>query len=260
MRAVSVHEDAVVVTSLMWQTTATAVRASQEVMLVDAPYFPDELELLPAVLAQSGFEPTALLATHGDFDHLLGRLAFPELALGVGEGTALRLRDAPGEAQRDLRDADAQNYVRRPRPLALGTTQSLPVPGKLGLGEEELELHPADGHTRDGMAVFAPWMGLLICGDYLSDLEIPMIAATGSLDDYRATLARLAALVERAEVVVPGHGSPHDRDTALRLVDEDEGYLYALAEGLERPRLPPGRDSTAQRQIHAENLRNCGLN
>ena len=246
------------VTSLMWQTTATAVRAGDEAMLVDAPYFPDELELLPTVLAQSAFTPTALLATHGDFDHVLGRLAFPDLALGLGEGTALRLREAPGEAQRELRDADAANYVRRARPLTLGAVQTLPVPGRLGLGEQELELHPAEGHTCDGMAVFAPWLGLLVCGDYLSDVEIPMISATGSLDDYRATLARLAPLVEGADTVVPGHGTPHDRDTALRLLDEDVAYLDALESGAHRPRLPAGRDSTHQRQIHAENLRRGG--
>ncbi|MEJ7789770.1 MAG: MBL fold metallo-hydrolase, partial [Thermoleophilaceae bacterium] len=85
MRAVSVHRDAIVVTSLLWQTTATAVRVGDEAMLIDSPYFPDELELLPAVLGQAGFTPTALLATHGDFDHVLGRLAFPELSLGVAE-------------------------------------------------------------------------------------------------------------------------------------------------------------------------------
>ena len=57
MRAVSVHPDALVVTSRMWQTTATVVRAGGEALLVDSPYFPDELEALPALLAQTGFEP-----------------------------------------------------------------------------------------------------------------------------------------------------------------------------------------------------------
>ena len=148
MRAVSVHRDAIVVTSLLWQTTATALRAGDEVMLVDSPYFPDELELLPAVLAQAGFEPTALLATHGDFDHLLGRLAFPDLSLGVPETTAARLRDKPGEAQRELRAHDAEHYVSRPRPLSLGGVQPLPTPGRLELGGEELELYAAEGTPR----------------------------------------------------------------------------------------------------------------
>ena len=87
-------------------------------------------------------------------------------------------------------------------------------------------------------------------GDYLSDVEIPWIH--GSLADYRATLARLAPLVEQATTVVPGHGAPHDRDTTLRILDEDVAYLDALEAGEER--LPEGRDTKAQRGIHAENL------
>ena len=245
MRAVGVHPDAVVVTSRMWQTTCTAIRAGDEAMLIDSPYFPDELEALPALLAQAGFEVTALLATHADYDHLLGRAAFPQLALGVGESTAIRLRTEPGVAQKELRDADAEHYVARPAPLSLGSYQALPVPGYVGLGGEELELHPAEGHTADGTAVFARWAGVLSVGDYLSDVEIPIVH---DLEEYRATLARLGPLVEAAEMVVPGHGSPHERDTALRLVDEDLEYLDRLE------KLPPGRDTPRQRAIHADNV------
>lgn len=252
MRAVGVHADAIVATSRMWQTNCIAIRSGEEAMLIDSPYFPDELDALPALLAQAGFGVSALLATHADYDHLLGRSAFPQLSLGVGEATALRLRSQPGVAQKELRDADADHYVERSRPLALGPYQSLPVPGYVGLGEEELELHPAEGHTTDGTAVFARWAGVLCVGDYLSDVEIPMLSAGGSLEEYRATLARLAPLVEAAEVVVPGHGLPHDRATALRLLDEDAAYL----DGLEQ--LPPGRDSKRQREIHQQNLRHHG--
>ena len=249
MRAVGVHRDAVVVTSRIWQTTCTAIRAGNEAMLIDSPYFPDELDALPALLGQAGFEISALLATHADYDHLLGRAAFPQLALGVGESTAIRLREDPGVAQRELRDADGEHYVERTGPLSLGSYQSLPVPGYVGLGEEELELHPAEGHTADGTAVFARWAGVLCVGDYLSDVEIPMVH---DLEEYRATLARLAPLVQAAETIVPGHGAPHDRETALRLLDEDLGYL----DGLEA--LPPGRDTARQREIHEDNVRKHG--
>jgi glyoxylase-like metal-dependent hydrolase (beta-lactamase superfamily II) len=249
MRAVGVHPDAVVVTSRMWQTTCTAIRADGEAMLIDSPYFPDELEALPALLQQAGFEITALLATHADFDHLLGRAAYPDLALGVGESTALRLRADPGVAQKGLRDADAEYYVDRGAPLALGSYQSLPVPGYIGLGDQELELHPAEGHTADGSAVFARWAGVLCVGDYLSDVEIPMVR---DVEEYRATLARLAPLVEAAEVVVPGHGSPYERERALRILDEDLEYLDGFA------KFPAGRDTARQRQIHQENVMTHG--
>jgi glyoxylase-like metal-dependent hydrolase (beta-lactamase superfamily II) len=258
LRIVSVHPDAVVVTSRMWKTNAVALRAGAEAMLIDSPYFPDELELLPDLLRQAGFEVAALLATHGDFDHLLGRLAYPGLSLGVAESTMLRFRAQPGAAQRQLRDADAEFYVERPGPLSLGAVQSLPVPGKLELGSEELELHPAEGHTPDGMAVMARSCGVLACGDYLSDAEIPTVRDGGSLDDYRGTLTRLAPLVEAADTVVPGHGSPLEGEQALRALDEDLAYLDALERGEERPRLPEGRDSRAQQAMHAENLAEIG--
>jgi glyoxylase-like metal-dependent hydrolase (beta-lactamase superfamily II) len=254
VRAVSVHPDALLLTSRLWQTNAFALRAGGEAVLIDSPYFPDELEALPGLLASTGFEPDGLLATHADFDHVLGRLAFPGLLLGVGETTAERLRAEPGAAQRELRDHDAEFYVNRPAPLTLGQVQTLPVPGRLELGETELELHPAEGHTADGTAVFARPLGLLVVGDYLSAVEIPMVSPGGGVDEYRATLARLGPLAEEARTVVPGHGPQHDRDTALRLLDEDTDYLDALERGEERPRLPAGRDTKAQRAIHALNL------
>jgi glyoxylase-like metal-dependent hydrolase (beta-lactamase superfamily II) len=264
MRAVAVHPDVVVVTSRLWQTNATAIRNrgdggdGGEALLIDSPYFPDELELLPALLSQAGFEVDALLSTHADFDHLLGRLAFPGHTLGVGEPTMLRIRAEPGIAQRELRDADAEHYVTRPAPLSLGAVQALPVPGDVELGGGRLELHPAEGHTADATAMLARFAGVLACGDYLSDVELPVIGPGGSLPAYRSTLARLAAIVEQVEVVVPGHGAPHDRDTALRILDEDAAYLDALERGDERPALPPSRGTGRQRELHAENLEAVG--
>ena len=96
---------------------------------------------------------------------------------GMGEPSVMRLHQEPGAAQRELRDKDAELYVERPRPLALGHVQALPVPGSIELGSEELELHPAEGHTPDGMAVMARWCGVLCVGDYLSNVEIPMVEA-----------------------------------------------------------------------------------
>jgi glyoxylase-like metal-dependent hydrolase (beta-lactamase superfamily II) len=254
LRAISVSPDALVVTSGFWQTNAVALRAGSEAVLIDSPYLPDELDALPSLLAGAGFEPDGLLATHADFDHLLGRLAFPGMTLGLCESSVERLHREPGSPQRALRDYDARFYVARPAPLALGQVQALPVPGSVELGERELELHPAEGHTPDGMAIFDRELGVLVVGDYLSDVEIPWIHEGGSVDDYRATLARLGPLVEQASTVVPGHGAAHARDTALRLLDEDGGYLDALERGEQRPPLPAARDTKAQREIHAENL------
>ena len=254
MRVVAVHEDVLVATSRVWQTTATIVRGGDEAFVVDSPVLPDELDVLPAVLEQTGFPFTGLLATHADWDHLLGRMAFPAAALGVAETTAARLTAEPGEAARELRSFDAEWYVKRDRPLSLGQVQALPVPGHLSVGDREIELHPADGHTADGMALWLPWARVLIAGDYLSPVEIPMLGEDGSRDAYLATLRRLEPLVEQAEVVIPGHGEPLDQVRALAILREDRAYLEGLPGGAP----PLARRDDAQRTIHERNVTRTG--
>lgn len=282
MRAVSLHPDVIVVTSALLRLNCVIVRGAvpvtdapeqfeeraaagsgpdgvaelaAETFVIDSPVLPDELDALPGLLEQARFPaPSGLLATHGDWDHLLGRLVFPGIALGCADSTAARLQAAPGEAQRELRAFDEELMIERPRPLSLGAVQALPVPGRCDIGERELQLHPAEGHTPDGMAVVIPWAGVLVVGDYLSELEIPMLGYADALGDYRATLERLRSLVAGAEHVVPGHGPILDRERAHVLLEEDLGYLLALAErGAEAE--PPARCRTnSQRAAHARNL------
>jgi glyoxylase-like metal-dependent hydrolase (beta-lactamase superfamily II) len=257
MKVLAVHSDLIVLISRVWQTTCTAVRAGDEGFVIDSPVYPDELEALAGVLEQAHFPVSGLLATHADWDHMLGRLAFPEASLGCGESTARRLTAEPGKAQRELRAFDEEHYVEDRKPLALAGIQSLPVPGRLSLGTEnrEIELHPADGHTADGTVFLIPWLGVLVCGDYLSPVEIPTLSPDGgSRDAYMATLERLRELVARADTIVPGHGRPLDRAQANRILDEDVAYLEALRASGPQAQLPTGRRTAAQRRIHAENV------
>jgi glyoxylase-like metal-dependent hydrolase (beta-lactamase superfamily II) len=287
MRAVSLHRDVIVVTSQVFQAHCTLVRGPatddaregmeapgteappprDETFAIDSPVLPEELELLAALIEQAGFaQPQGLLATHADWDHLLAPLAFPEASLGCAQSTAERLRAEPGAAQRALRKFDEELYVERPRPLALGAVQALQAPGHCGVGAAELELHPATGHTGDGMAVWIDWARVLVCGDYLSDVELPGLRpaepwlesagypAQDALDEYLATLERLHPLVAAAEHVVPGHGSVLDREAALRVLDEDLAYLQALRERGADAELPERRRSKFQRELHEQNV------
>ncbi len=255
MRVLAVHPDVLVAVSSIWQTTCTAVRSGEEGFVIDSPVYPAELEALPELLSQAGFPVSGLLATHGDWDHLLGRLAFPELPLGFGESTAERLEAEPGTAARELRQFDAEHYVEGRAPLALAGIQTLPVPGHLSLGSEhELELHPTGGHTPDGTAFLIDWAGVLVCGDYLSPVEIPAISPGGSTTVYLATLERLAPLVDRVETVVPGHGAPVTRERARKVLSEDIGYLRALERDGPRAPLPASRRTSEQQRLHVENV------
>lgn len=257
MRLLALHSDVIVFISRVWQTTATAVRsgAGEEGFLIDSPVYPDELDALPEVTEQAAFPVSGLLATHADWDHLLGRLAFPEAALGCAETSAQRLAREPGEAQRELRRFDEEHYVEGRTPLALAGVQELPVPGRLSVGSErELELHPAGGHTADGMAIVVPWARVLVCGDYLSPVEIPMLSPGGSAEAYGDTLERLGTLLDEVDYVVPGHGAPLNQEQARRIHGEDIAYIRTLRSGSREAILPEGRRTARQRAIHAENL------
>jgi glyoxylase-like metal-dependent hydrolase (beta-lactamase superfamily II) len=255
VRAVALHTDVIVFVSDMWQTTSTAVRSGDEGFLIDSPVFPEELRALPDVLKQAEYPVSGLLATHGDWDHLLGRLAYPGAALGAAESTVTRISAKLGEAQRELRSFDEENYVTDREPLQLGSLQSLPTPGRVELGaDRELQMYPADGHTADGAAYWLPWAKVLVCGDYVSPVEIPTLSPGGSVAAYRQTLARLAGLIAQAEWVIPGHGAPVAAQRAQEVLVEDDTYLERLARDPSTAELPPGRATAAQHRIHAANL------
>jgi glyoxylase-like metal-dependent hydrolase (beta-lactamase superfamily II) len=254
VRAVSLHPDVILVTSQVWQTNCTIVRAGEECLQIDSPILPEELDALPSVLEQAGLSLSGLLVTHGDWDHLLGRLAFPGASLGCAQSTYERLHTTTVEAQRDLRAFDEEHYLER-GPLMLGQLQGLPVPGRLAIGPHELELHPAAGHTSDGMAIWIPWARVLVAGDYLSSIEIPFFAeGDGDPQAYRATLQRLRPLVGAADRVVPGHGPALEGAHALAVLEEDLAYLHALQEHGAGAQLPPTRRSKAQHRLHLENV------
>jgi glyoxylase-like metal-dependent hydrolase (beta-lactamase superfamily II) len=285
VRARALHPDVIVVTSALLQVNCVIVRGpggpglsqaqaegapvsvvevtpgdpAAEAFVIDSPVLPEELELLPSVLDQSGFPaPSGLIATHADWDHVLAPLAFPDAPLGLAESGARRLAAEPGAAQRELRAFDEELYLERPRPLQLGAVQALPVPGHCEIGQAQLDLHPTGGHTPDGMAIVVPWAGVLVAGDYLSPVEIPMLNDGGSVQEYLGTLERLRPLVAAARHVVPGHGPPIEAGKAGEILDEDVAYLKDLGERGADAALPEGRRSAEMRRIHARNVAQAG--
>jgi glyoxylase-like metal-dependent hydrolase (beta-lactamase superfamily II) len=251
VRALALHPDVLLVSSALLQVNCVIVRGgvqsrgaaeAAETFVIDSPLLPDELDALPALIEQARFPtPSGLLATHGDWDHLLGRLAFPSTALGCGEATAKRLQAGPGTPQRELRAFDEELMIERIRPLALGSLQPLPVPGRCAIGDRELEIHPAAGHTADGIAILVGWAGVLVAGDYLSPLELPTLSDGGEPGAYCETLERLRGLSSRADHVVPGHGPALDCQREL-------GELGSEA------KLPAGRRAAVHRRQHEANV------
>ena len=221
------------ITSALWQTNAVVLRCGTTTVLVDSPVLPAELTGLA--------RPDVLLVTHAHFDHVLARAAFPGVPLTAGPSTAAALRDRVWEDE--LRESDDELYIERD-----------PWPDTSDAAEQDLfESVPAEGHAADGSAFLVEEHALLLPGDYLIEVEIPLVSRAGSPAGYLATLDRLEPLVRRAEVVQPGHGRALTRERALELLDLDRRYVSDLAAGPTR-----GPRSHRQRRIHDDNVAKHG--
>jgi glyoxylase-like metal-dependent hydrolase (beta-lactamase superfamily II) len=101
-----------------------------------------------------------------------------------------------------------------------------PVPGTI----VEHEAH-AIGHA----AVLLADRGVLLAGDMLSDVLIPMLdpRRPDQVPAYASALDRLGEAAEHVDVVVPGHGAVAEGpDVAARLT-VDRAYIDALVRGVE---------------------------
>ena len=99
-----------------------------------------------------------------------------------------------------------------------------PVPGEL----IEHEAH-AIGHA----ALLLADRGVLLAGDMLSDVLIPMLdpRRPGQVDAYATALDRLGEAARHVTIVVPGHGSVAEGQEVAARLAADRGYIAALREG-----------------------------
>jgi hydroxyacylglutathione hydrolase len=230
-------------------TTSTVVTAGDGgCLVIDPGVSVAEVAALAADLAGAGLQPRAGFATHPHWDHVLWsrdlgdvpRYATPRAVAIAGEE---RDRLVAGVQE----DAPGHNLELFGRLVPLGPDQ-VPWAGPAA------HVIAHNGHAAGHGAVFLPDTGVLVAGDMLSDIEIPLLDTTEDdpLGDYRAGLERLAA-VSGVRWLVPGHGHVGDAGEFRRRLDADIRYLNSLAEG--RPFDDPRCTVDWQRQHHAHQLK-----
>jgi hydroxyacylglutathione hydrolase len=207
----------------LWQTNAVLARAGVETLLCDPCFSPGEIERLVAHARETA-GPIQLLLTHGDFDHVCGVGYVPEAVVCAGAATAERIRN--GTAAEQLRAAGAEWGIEWKTELRVDRVVE---PGRLECGAFDVEAIEAQGHTADGLAYVLVDHGVLLPGDYLSDMTYPFIG--GGLGATIATVRRLVDALERHDLryVVPGHGRALTPDEAATVGEADLAYLEALA-------------------------------
>jgi glyoxylase-like metal-dependent hydrolase (beta-lactamase superfamily II) len=164
-----------------------------------------------------------LLVTHADYDHVCGIPYFPDAEVAAGAGTAAKVRD--GSAAAGLASGGAEWGVEWPSELRVDRELAA---GDDDLGSFRVAVIDATSHGREGLAYVLLEQGILLPGDNLSAITIPLLA--GSLARARESTERLLAALERYTLryVVPGHGPVLAPGEARRIGEEDLRYLERL--------------------------------
>jgi len=84
----------------------------------------------------------------------------------------------------------------------------------------------APGHA----ALLIEERGVLVAGDMLSDVLIPMLDlnAADPIEDYLAALRLLEGVADNVDVLVPGHGSIGGADQVDARIEQDRAYVHTL--------------------------------
>lgn len=208
------------------------------VLLVDPGITTDEMACLAGDLRALNRTVVAGFATHPDWDHALWHDAWGDVPrYGTARCAAVTARF---RAQPDWRDRFAEGL---PPEIADDTPTELF--GLLtGLPDDVTEL-PWEGprirvveqpaHSPGHAALLVEDHGVLVAGDMLSDVFVPMLddftADNDPIEEYLAGLDVLEAAAEGVRIVVPGHGSVGRGDAVRRRIELDRAYLHALRDG-----------------------------
>ncbi len=232
-----------VATSRRYATTSTVVVGRDGgALVVDPAWDADELAGIATELRSLGLTCAAGLATHVHYDHVLWhpdlgsppRYAAPWTAWAAQARRAQVLAPLVGDLPDELlelagrlvpvpggREPSAVPGPTRPGPSTLPPAYELPWAGY------EVLLHEHDAHAPAHLAVEISDLRVLVAGDMLSDVELPMPDGDNpDLAAYLQGLDRLAEVASHCELLVPGHGTP-TRDP-LNRVDADRRYLDDL--------------------------------
>lgn len=229
--------------SELLQNNTVVVRGSAGVLLIDPGITGDEMACLANDLRQANESVVAGFATHPDWDHALW---YADLGEAPRYGTARCAADL----QELLSDADWKARVAEGLPpeiaddvpldlfgLITGTTH-IPWDGP------EVRIIEHQAHAPGHAALLIEERGVLVAGDMLSDVLIPMLDVNGTADpieEYLAALRLFDGVADDVEVVVPGHGSVGGADELRVRIDQDRAYVQALRDGREvsDPRIGP---------------------
>jgi glyoxylase-like metal-dependent hydrolase (beta-lactamase superfamily II) len=232
-----VAEGVLVHQSELLQNNAVVVQGRAGVLLIDPGLQGSEMTCLANDLRTMGQPVVAGFSTHPDWDHVLWHAELGEAPrFGTARCAAL-MREL-------LSNADWEARVYEGLPPEIAEEIPLDLFGLItGLPAETAQIpwdgprvriieHPA--HAQGHAALLIEERRVLVAGDMLSDVLVPMLDVDGAADpigDYLIGLRLLEDVADDVDVLVPGHGSVAGADQVRARIELDRAYVHALREG-----------------------------
>jgi glyoxylase-like metal-dependent hydrolase (beta-lactamase superfamily II) len=243
-----VAEGVLVHQSELLENNAVVVRGRAGVLLVDPGLTGDEMACLARDLSEWGEPVVAGFATHPDWDHVLWH---PDLGDAPRYGTA-----RCAATMRDLRsDPGGKGRVAEGLPPEIAADVPLDLFGIITALPAGAARVPWDGphvrvvehpaHSPGHAALLIEERGVLVAGDMLSDVFVPMLDdftdTNDPVEEYLFGLRVLESVAGDVDVVVPGHGSVGGAGQARARIELDRAYVHALRAGRDPddPRIGP---------------------
>jgi glyoxylase-like metal-dependent hydrolase (beta-lactamase superfamily II) len=249
------------------QSNAVVVQGRAGVLLIDPGVLGSEMADLANDLRELGQPVAAGFSTHPHWDHLLWHA---DLGAPPRYGTARcaatvrdRLSDAGAKARIAARLIPPDITEQVPLDL-LGLVTGLPAEtARIPWDGPAVRIIEHQAHAPGHAALLIEERGVLVAGDMLSDVLIPLLDLNGTADpieDYLAALRLLEGEADDVDVLVPGHGCVGGAGQARARIDLDRAYAHALrdADVVSDPRVgPSARDGWDWVPgVHARQLQN----
>ena len=216
------------------QSNAVVVQGRAGVLLIDPGVHGSEMARLANDLSDSGQTVVGGFSTHPHWDHLLWHAG---LGAAPRYGTArcadivrVLLSDAGWKARIvEWIPPDIAEQV----PLdLLGLITGLPAEmAQIPWDGPQVRIVEHQAHAPGHAALLIEERGVLVAGDMLSDVLIPMLDLNETADpieDYLAALRLLEGVAGDVDVLVPGHGSIGGADQVRARIEQDRAYVHAL--------------------------------
>jgi hydroxyacylglutathione hydrolase len=196
--------------SALYMTNSIVIESPELVLIVDPNWLPQEVEKLRHhtdwVL---GDRELYMLFTHSDYDHIIGYGAFPSARVIASRQLQDQQEHDKQSILEQIRQFDDDYYIVRPYPIEYPQVDIvIEEDGHvLEVGSTRLTFYHAPGHTSDGLITVVDPGGIVIAGDYLSDIEFPYIYHSST--EYMNTLAKTNKIIKdhNPQLLIPGHGN-----------------------------------------------------